>query len=122
MTAPGAMTPSNLAPQGELGGLPDLFRARLARRRREVALALDGEIDRLGLLRDRIAALDPEVLLAAIDGFGSPRESATWLIRPEGRLSGLSPIDVAATAEGKEQVIGLLLGLVQGEPSSLLGT
>lgn len=130
MTAPRALTPSPLVPSvgpdpspaARDGALLDLFRARLAKRRREVASALDGEIERLGRLRERIAALDPEVLLAAIDGFGSPRESAAWLVLPEGRLAGRSPIEVAATAEGKERVIGLLLGREQGEPGSLLGT
>jgi hypothetical protein len=115
MTAPRAMPSPPPGLEVAAARLPDLFRARVAKRRREVVAALDGEIERLGRMRERIAALDPEVLLAAIDSLGSPRESATWLVRPEERLSGRSPIDVAATAEGKERVIGLLLGPGQVE-------
>jgi len=94
--------------------LSELFAIRLAKRRREVQVAIDGEIERLGLMKRELETVDAEVLLAAIDCFASTGEAARWLTNPEARFTNGTPIEIASTAGGKERVMSLLLGLIDG--------
>jgi len=101
----------NCARKGELA---ELFEIRLARRRREVQGAIDIEIARLGLMKQELETIDAEVILAAIDCFASPKEAARWLTNPEAGFTNGTPIEIAATVGGKESVMSLLLGLIDG--------
>lgn len=93
---------------------PDLLGLRLARRRREAEAFIDREIARLGRARRRMDEVDADVLLAAIECFGSPEAAARWLASPEILLMDATPLDVAASAAGKEHVLGLLARLGLG--------
>lgn len=87
---------------------PDLLRARLSKKIDELTAAFDREASRRHAMRDRLAQVDPEVLLAAIDCMGSAEKAAAWLTSPEYGLGNEYPLDAAGTAEGKERVLQLL--------------
>ena len=65
-------------------------------------------------MKRELETVDAEVLLAAIDCFASTGEAARWLTNPEARFTNGTPIEIASTAGGKERVMSLLLGLIDG--------
>jgi uncharacterized protein (DUF2384 family) len=93
---------------------PGLMEARLHAKVREVIAAFDREAARRDEMRGKLAGVDAEVLLAAIDSLGSAERAALWLTSPEVVLQGAIPLDAAATAEGKERVMRLLCRLEDG--------
>jgi uncharacterized protein (DUF2384 family) len=97
--------------------LSDLFEVRLEERRRVVTQAVAREIARLKGMRSKLAEVDAEVLLAAIECLGSYERAALWLTRPEELLAGAAPLDAAARRGGKEAVIRILWRLSQCAPS-----
>ena len=80
----------------------------------DVTAAFDREVARRSSMRDRLAAVDAEVLLAAIDCLGSAERAANWLTSPELALEGGTPLDVAGTDEGKSRVLCVLRRLDLG--------
>jgi putative toxin-antitoxin system antitoxin component (TIGR02293 family) len=90
------------------------MRDRLRRKVDEVVQAFDRDLGRRNTLRNKLFCADAEVLLAAIDCFGSAEGAAFWLTSPEVGLGDEAPLDVAATAEGKERVLQLLWRLNLG--------
>jgi len=80
----------------------------------DVTAAFDREVARRSSMRDRLAVVDAEVLLAAIDCLGSAERAANWLTGPELALEGEVPLDVAETDEGKGRVLGVLRRLDLG--------
>ena len=90
------------------------MRERLGKKIGDVVGAFDRDVARRCALRERLLGVDAEVLLAAMDCLGSPDGAAQWLTGPEIGLSGETPVDVAATAEGKERVLNFLLRLERG--------
>ncbi len=76
-------------------------------------------------MRKGLFEVDTEVLLTAIDCFGSPESAARWLTNPAILFNEASPLVVAASEEGKEQVLRLLrkieLGMLSSEPGAQLG-
>jgi uncharacterized protein (DUF2384 family) len=105
--------------------IAERLESRLANRRREVVLAVELEIARLVRMRKGLSEVDTEVLLAAIDSLGSAESAARWLTNPAILLNEASPLVVAATEEGKEQVLQLLrkieLGMLSSGPGAQLG-
>jgi putative toxin-antitoxin system antitoxin component (TIGR02293 family) len=79
-----------------------------------VTAAFDRAVARHSAMRDRLAGLDAEVLLAAIDCLGSAERAADWLTGPELALDGEVPLDVAGTDAGKDRVLHLLRRLDLG--------
>jgi len=92
-------------------GLGKLFSIRISNKRRSLETELDHEILRLFQLRRLLEKADTEVVIAAIDYLGSPEKAALWLSRPEAELGNAVPLYVAASEDGKEAVIELLMGL-----------
>ena len=92
----------------------DLLRERLRNRVDEVIRAFDRDMGRRNALRDKLFRADPEVMLAAIDCFGSADAAALWLTSPEVGLGNEHPLEVADTPEGKEKVLQLLWRLNMG--------
>jgi putative toxin-antitoxin system antitoxin component (TIGR02293 family) len=90
------------------------MRDRLRKKVDEVVRAFDRDLGRRNALREKLFGADPEVLLAAIDCFGSADGAAFWLTNPEVGLENEAPLDVAATAGGKERVLQLLWRLNLG--------
>ena len=90
------------------------MRERLRRKVNEVICAFDRDMGRRNTLREKLFKLDPEVLLAAIDCFGSADGAAFWLTSPEVGLDNETPLEFAATAAGKERVLQLLWRLNLG--------
>jgi uncharacterized protein (DUF2384 family) len=91
--------------------LDTLFSIRISKKRRSLETVIDREILRLSQLRRLLEEADAEVVIAAIDYLGSPEKAALWLSRPESMLGGAVPLYVAASDDGKEAVIELLMGL-----------
>jgi uncharacterized protein (DUF2384 family) len=90
------------------------MRERLRKKVDDVIRAFDRDLGRRNALRDKLFGVDPEVLLAAIDCFGSADTAALWLTSAEVGLANENPLEVAATAEGKERVLQLLWRLNAG--------
>jgi uncharacterized protein (DUF2384 family) len=93
---------------------PAPLQKRLRSKVDDVTAAFDREVARRSAMRDRLAGIDAEVLLAAVDCLGSAERAANWLTGPELALEGEVPLDVAETGEGKERVIHLLRRLDLG--------
>jgi uncharacterized protein (DUF2384 family) len=87
---------------------PDPMQERLVKRISEVTAAFDRDVRRRRLMKEKLAGADAIVLLAAIDSLDSPERAALWLTSPEPVLGNACPLDVAATAEGRERVLRLL--------------
>jgi Protein of unknown function (DUF2384) len=92
----------------------DLMRERLRNKVDDVIRAFDRDMGRRNALRDKLFGADPEVLLAAIDCFGSAEAAALWLTSPEVGLANENPLDVADSPDGKERVLQLLWRLNLG--------
>ena len=56
-----------------------------------------------------LAVLDPGVAKAAVKRFGSPKRASEWLERPELKLKGGRPFEVAKTSKGVSAVLALLI-------------
>ncbi len=100
--------------RGTTCGVPDLLALRLEKRRREAEASVDREIARLARARRRMADVDAEVLLAAVECFGSAEGAARWLTDPEILLGEAVPLEVVASPGGKERVLQLLSRLGAG--------
>lgn len=100
--------------------ISSLMLDRLNKRRRAIRDAFDVEIARLIGMRHALAMVETEVLLASLDCFDSPRNAALWLTSPETALCGRTPLNVAESAAGREEVMNLLwqfcTGLKQSRP------
>lgn len=92
----------------------DLMRDRLRKKVDDVIGAYDRDLGRRNALRDKLFRADPEVLLAAIDCFGSAEGASLWLTSPEVSLANENPLDVADSPDGKERVLQLLWRLNLG--------
>jgi uncharacterized protein (DUF2384 family) len=88
--------------------------ARLADKRDAAREALRSEIARLSRLVDAVTRVDPEVLLAANDCFASTEEAVVWLTRPSPEFAWRTPLEAAGTTEGKERLLSILLGRIDG--------
>jgi putative toxin-antitoxin system antitoxin component (TIGR02293 family) len=86
----------------------------LSRKIDDVTAAFDREASRRSAMRQKLTGVDAEVLLAAIDCFGSAEGTALWLTSPEVALANECPLDVATTEVGKEKVLQLLWRLNRG--------
>lgn len=80
----------------------------------DLAAALDGELEALRILRDRLLGADPDVLQASVRCFGSARAAARWLTSPEILLDGGRPVEEAGSCEGRLRVLGVLARLKKG--------
>jgi uncharacterized protein (DUF2384 family) len=98
----------------QTGGISDLIQARIGRKIDEVTAAFDREAARRNAMREKLAGINAEILLAAIDCLGSVDGAAFWLSSPEAGLAGGCPLDVALSAEGKEKVMDPLWRLNRG--------
>ncbi|MGA2015997.1 MAG: MbcA/ParS/Xre antitoxin family protein [Opitutaceae bacterium] len=87
---------------------PAPMRKRLRGKVDDVTAAFDREVARRSAMRDRLAAVDAEVLLAAVDCLGSAERAANWLTSPELAFEGGIPLDVAQADGGKDRVLRLL--------------
>jgi uncharacterized protein (DUF2384 family) len=89
-----------------------LMAERLGKKRRAIQEAFDVEVARLAGMKRELASVDTEVLLAALDCFDSPRKAALWLTSPEKSLSGRTPLEMAMSTVGKEEVMTYLSRLI----------
>jgi ACS family glucarate transporter-like MFS transporter len=63
-----------------------------------------------------MAVADP-LLLRAVEVLGKTNKALDWLNSANHELNGLSPRELAATPEGRAQVLDILVGLEQGFPA-----
>jgi hypothetical protein len=61
-------------------------------------------------------AADP-LLLRAVEVFGKTEKALGWLNSANHELGGRTPREVAGTAEGRDKVLGILVGLEYGFPA-----
>jgi uncharacterized protein (DUF2384 family) len=64
----------------------------------------------------RVEAADP-LLLRAVEVFGRADKAIGWLNSANHELGGRTPREVASTTEGRDQVLGILVGLERGFPA-----
>ena len=90
--------------------MPDSVPVMSATRQRlEDAILL--EIDRLGDAVWELGHVDREVFDVGMDVLGSEAALARWLVQPSAALGGGSPLSALAPADGRKEVLGLLLAL-----------
>jgi len=67
---------------------------------------------------DRIdAQSSDDLLIRAVEVFGKAEKAVSWLNTANPNFSNRSPREVAQTAEGREQIEGVLLDLEYGFPA-----
>jgi uncharacterized protein (DUF2384 family) len=81
---------------------------------RLLATALQNEIDRLYAAKGKLLSIDPEIADQAIKTFESVDGAAIWLTSPAHGLHGRVPVDLTATAKGREKVSKLLSRIEHG--------
>ena len=59
---------------------------------------------------------DP-LLLRAVEVFGKTEKAVDWLNSANHELGGRTPREVAGTADGRDKVLGILVGLEHGFPA-----
>ena len=77
---------------------------------------VDQELERSAVEQSAIEATDP-LLLRAAEVFGNEDKALSWLNSTNYELGGRTPRELASTAEGRDQVLGILVGLEQGFPA-----
>jgi uncharacterized protein (DUF2384 family) len=63
-----------------------------------------------------LEAADP-LLLRAVEVFGKTDKALSWLNSANYELGGRTPREVAVTAEGHDEVLGILVSLEHGFPA-----
>jgi putative toxin-antitoxin system antitoxin component (TIGR02293 family) len=87
--------------------------------RERMISAAETEVRRRTECIKRLWTVEADVLAKAMEVFESPDGAAEWLVSPTSTWAGLegkAPIDVAATAQGREQVLQLLGRIEHGIP------
>ena len=93
-----------------LGFMPEPIPITPAARQR-LEDAILNEIERLGDAVWELRHVDREVLDVGMDALGNEAALAMWLVQPSAALDRGSPLSVLAGAEGRKEVLGLLLAL-----------
>jgi uncharacterized protein (DUF2384 family) len=60
--------------------------------------------------------MDP-LLVRSVEVFGKTDKALSWLNSANHELGGRTPREVASTAEGRDQILDILIGLEHGFPA-----